>query len=326
MHCRCGSRWVGRSAGRARRARSYRTEARHDPASARPESRSGRRHTAVALSRDRGHRPRTGNLGGWCSRDHSRRAGHASSRPEIPPDSVGGFIYTGGPLQLADLADHGVCYAGHGAEWQGWLCAKETGRYELEVDGSTFSPNNYTSSTCVFAGWLEDRAIGVQEANPRSNVAQPAVFSLIPARSYSQASTGCGSGRHAHLHSRCAINGSRSRCWKRLPPISTCARSPETIWRTNRMTVVLGVRRDDMTLPSDDLADLPGGEKVFGARGGLSTPMHARHRRLVGRRIRPHASPPSPARPRRTRRVWRIGEMVRAPRELDDIFRRAGGT
>jgi hypothetical protein len=182
MHCRCGSRWVGRSAGRARRARSYRTEARHDPASARPESRSGRLHTAVALSRDRGHRPRTGNLGGWCSRDHSRRAGHASSRPEIPPDSVGGFIYTGGPLQLADLADHGVCYAGHGAEWQGWLCAKETGRYELEVDGSTVSPNNYTSSTCVFAGWLEDRAIGVQEANPRSNVAQPAVFSPHPRR------------------------------------------------------------------------------------------------------------------------------------------------
>jgi len=99
---------------------------------------------------------------------------------EIPPDSVGGFIYTGGPLQLADLADHGVRYAGlAGVEWQGWLRARETGRYELEVDGSTVSPNNYTSSTCVFDGWLEDRAIGVQEANPRSNIAQPAAFSLI---------------------------------------------------------------------------------------------------------------------------------------------------
>jgi hypothetical protein len=99
---------------------------------------------------------------------------------EIPPDSVGGFVYTGDPLQLADLADHGVRYAGlAGIEWQGWLRAKETGRYELEIDGSTVSPNNYTSSTCVFAGWLEDRAIGVQEANPRSNAAQPAAFSLI---------------------------------------------------------------------------------------------------------------------------------------------------
>jgi hypothetical protein len=39
----------------------------------------------------------------------------------IPPDSVGGFIYTGGPLQLADLADHGVRYAGlTGVEWHGW--------------------------------------------------------------------------------------------------------------------------------------------------------------------------------------------------------------
>ena len=27
---------------------------------------------------------------------------------EIPADSVGGFVYTGGPLQLADLKDHGV--------------------------------------------------------------------------------------------------------------------------------------------------------------------------------------------------------------------------
>ena len=84
---------------------------------------------------------------------------------EIPADSMGGFIYTGGPLQLADLADHGVRYAGLvGVEWQGWMHAKEAGRYELDVDGSTVSPNNYTGSTCVFAGWLEDRAIGVQEA------------------------------------------------------------------------------------------------------------------------------------------------------------------
>jgi hypothetical protein len=94
--------------------------------------------------------------------------------------SCGDPIYTGGPLQLADLADHGVRYAGlTGVEWQGWLRARETGRYELEIDGTTVSPNNFASATCVFAGWLEDRAIGVQEANPRSNVAQPAAFSLI---------------------------------------------------------------------------------------------------------------------------------------------------
>jgi hypothetical protein len=66
-----------------------------------------------------------------------------------------------------------------GVEWHGWLRAKETGRYELELDGSTVSPNNFTSSTCIFTGWLGDRPIGVQEANPRSNIAQPPAFSLI---------------------------------------------------------------------------------------------------------------------------------------------------
>ena len=104
---------------------------------------------------------------------------------EIPPDSVGGFIYTGGPLQLADLADHGVRYAGlAGVEWQGWLRARETGRYELEVDGSTVSPNNYTSSTCVFAGWLPDSpgdnvpgsALGVTGPNP-----VPYISTVVPA-------------------------------------------------------------------------------------------------------------------------------------------------
>jgi hypothetical protein len=99
---------------------------------------------------------------------------------EIPPDSVGGFIYTGGPLQLADLTDHGVRYAGlTGVEWQGWLRAREAGRYQLDVDGSTVSPNDFTFSTCIFAGWLEDRSIGMQEAKPRASVSQPAAFSLI---------------------------------------------------------------------------------------------------------------------------------------------------
>lgn len=67
---------------------------------------------------------------------------------EIPPGSVGGFIDTGGPLQLVDLTDHGVRYAGlTGVEWQGWLRAKEADRYQLDIDGSTVSPNNYTLST-----------------------------------------------------------------------------------------------------------------------------------------------------------------------------------
>jgi hypothetical protein len=64
-------------------------------------------------------------------------------------------------------------------EWQGWLRARETGRYELEVDGSTVSPNNVTSST-VFspAGWktgskpqIERRAARHILAHPRRGVA-----------------------------------------------------------------------------------------------------------------------------------------------------------
>jgi hypothetical protein len=99
---------------------------------------------------------------------------------EIPTDSVGGFIYTGGPIQLADLADHGVRYAGlTGVEWQGWLRTTETGRYQLELDASTVSPNNATFSTCVFAGWLEDRSIGVQVTTPSSGLDRPASFTLV---------------------------------------------------------------------------------------------------------------------------------------------------
>jgi hypothetical protein len=99
---------------------------------------------------------------------------------EIPADSVGGFIYTGGSIQLADLTDRGVRYTGlTGVEWQGWLRAREAGRYQFELDGSTVSPNNNTNSTCVFAGWLEDHAIGIQEAAPHSGLARPEPFTLV---------------------------------------------------------------------------------------------------------------------------------------------------
>jgi hypothetical protein len=101
---------------------------------------------------------------------------------EIPADSVGGFIYTGGPLQLADLADRGVRYTGlAGVEWQGWLRTRETDRYQFELDGNTVSADNFTNSTCIFAGWLEDRSIGVQDATPTptSSAARPAAFSLV---------------------------------------------------------------------------------------------------------------------------------------------------
>jgi len=110
---------------------------------------------------------------------HAAPVTQAAAR-EIPADSVGGFVYTGGSIQLADLTDRGVHYTGlTGVEWQGWLRARETGRYQLELDGSTVSPNNFTNSTCVFAGWLEDHSIGTQEATPHSGLARPEPFTLV---------------------------------------------------------------------------------------------------------------------------------------------------
>jgi hypothetical protein len=110
---------------------------------------------------------------------HAAPANPVAAR-QIPTDSVGGFIYTGGTLQLADLSSRGVRFAGlTGVEWQGWLRTTETGRYELELDGSTVSVNNFTNSTCLFSGWLEDRSIGVQDATPSSGIARPAPFSLV---------------------------------------------------------------------------------------------------------------------------------------------------
>jgi hypothetical protein len=119
-------------------------------------------------------------IGGALAIVHAATAMPLAAR-EIPTDSVGGFIYEGGPLQLADLKDHGVRYTGVvGVEWQGWLRARESGRYQLGLDGNTSSTNGYTNSTCIFLGWLSGLSLGVQEAKPNSSLPQqPAPFSLV---------------------------------------------------------------------------------------------------------------------------------------------------
>ena len=98
----------------------------------------------------------------------------------IPANSVGGLVYTGGTIHLADLKDRGIHYTGlTGVEWQGWLRTTETGRYELELDGSVVGGGDFANPVCIFSGWIEDRSIGTQEAFPRAGPAQPAPFSLI---------------------------------------------------------------------------------------------------------------------------------------------------
>ena len=67
----------------------------------------------------------------------------------IPADGVGGFVYTGGPIPLNDIGTRGVCYTGPvGVEFQGWLRAKEAGRYQLAVDVSAHLGSSYSGPTC----------------------------------------------------------------------------------------------------------------------------------------------------------------------------------
>ncbi len=82
----------------------------------------------------------------------------------IPADSVGGFIYDGGPVALNDLRAKGVRYAGlAGLELQGWLKVTTAGRTQLAVEyRATTGGNAVIPPSCLAAAWLEDRAIGAE--------------------------------------------------------------------------------------------------------------------------------------------------------------------
>jgi hypothetical protein len=83
---------------------------------------------------------------------------------EVPADSVGGFVYTGGPIILHNLSAQGVRYTGlTGIELQGWLKATEAGRYELGEDLHGFPGGMIVGANCALEVWLEDRVIGSQQ-------------------------------------------------------------------------------------------------------------------------------------------------------------------
>lgn len=75
---------------------------------------------------------------------------------EIPADSIGGFLYTGGPIRLTDLSDRGARYAGPaGIQLQGWLRATETGRYQNTADLQLrFGKGAIFALRCTFSAWL----------------------------------------------------------------------------------------------------------------------------------------------------------------------------
>lgn len=85
------------------------------------------------------------------------------------PDSVGGFVYAGGSLQLDDLSSRGVRYRGLAAlELQGWLMAEQAGRHQLGAEVTATAAHGLAYlTTCRLEAWLEDRSLGSQQAETR---------------------------------------------------------------------------------------------------------------------------------------------------------------
>ena len=95
---------------------------------------------------------------------------------EIPADGVGGFVYDGGPIVLTDIRSRSVRYAGPvGVELQGWLKAKEAGRYQIGADFTArFGSGAGLAPTCFLQAWLEGRSLdgrNILVARPGSNEA-----------------------------------------------------------------------------------------------------------------------------------------------------------
>lgn len=87
--------------------------------------------------------------------------------PEIPADSVGSFVYSGGAIPLSELSRSGVRYTGLAAvELQGWLKVTEPGRTQIGVEyRATTGSNAYASASCIASVWLEDRPIGSERGD-----------------------------------------------------------------------------------------------------------------------------------------------------------------
>jgi len=84
----------------------------------------------------------------------------ANGLAEVPPDSVGGFVYEGGPMSLTDIRTRGVRYAGSvGVELQGWLRAREAGRYQIGADLTAAFKGSPLAPTCFLQAWLEGRSL-----------------------------------------------------------------------------------------------------------------------------------------------------------------------
>ncbi len=104
-----------------------------------------------------------------------------NSLSEVPPDSVGGFVYEGGPIAFTDIRTRGVRYAGPAAvEIQGWFKAKESGRYELGTDLTAhFSIGSVIAPTCLLQAWLDGRSLDQRSVLVSHPGSQQAEASLV---------------------------------------------------------------------------------------------------------------------------------------------------
>lgn len=105
----------------------------------------------------------------------------AAQLAEVPADSVGGFVYSGGALTLHDLSSRGVRYTGlAGVELQGWLKVAQAGRYQLgEEIRATLGPTVVGGPDCLLQAWLEERAIGTERAQLALSSGREARASLV---------------------------------------------------------------------------------------------------------------------------------------------------
>jgi len=104
----------------------------------------------------------------------------ANGLAEVPPDSVGGFVYEGGPMSLTDIRTRGVRYAGPvGVELQGWLRAREAGRYQIGADLTAAFKGSPIAPTCFLQAWLEGRSLDGRSVLVSNPGKQEATASLV---------------------------------------------------------------------------------------------------------------------------------------------------
>ena len=104
----------------------------------------------------------------------------ANGLAEVPPDSVGGFVYEGGPMSLTDIRTRGVRYAGLvGVELQGWLRAREAGRYQIGADLTAAFKGSPIAPTCFLQAWLEGHSLDGRSVLVSNPGKQEATASLV---------------------------------------------------------------------------------------------------------------------------------------------------